>query len=130
MSVNYNYLGVGVAYRPSSGETFASVVLIESPDRTGARAAASGAVVDGTDILWSWRGWDPPLQSQAAGLGDFTIQLRTVRRAWVTIDRDVTGTARSTPNRHGGHWYGLRVRARDLAGNVGPWSRERRVWLP
>jgi hypothetical protein len=130
MSAKYNYLGVGVAYRPSSGETFTSVVLTESPDRTGARAAVSGAVAAGTDIHWSWRGWDPPLQSHTAGLGDFTVQLRTDRGAWVTVARDVTVTARSTPNRDGGHWYGLRVRARDGAGNVGPWSRERRVWLP
>ena len=130
MSANYNYLGVGVAYRPSTGKTFASVVLAESPDRTGARAAVSGAVVAGTDILWSWCGWDPPLQRHTAGLGDFTVQLRTDRGAWVTIARDVTVTAQSSPDRDGGHWYGLRVRARDGAGNVGPWSRERRVWLP
>jgi uncharacterized protein YkwD len=130
MGANYNYLGVGVAYRPGSGESFASVVLTESPDRTGARAAVSGAVAADTDILWSWRGWDPSLQSHTAGLGDFTVQLRTDRGVWVTIARDVTVTARSTPNRDGGHWYGLRVRARDGAGNVGPWSRERRVWLP
>jgi uncharacterized protein YkwD len=130
MSASYNYLGVGFVYRPSSGLTFASVVLTESPDRTGARAAVAGAVVSGDDIRWSWRGWDPPLQTHTAGLRDFTVQLRMDRGAWVTIARALTATARSSLNRARGHWYGLRVRARDRAGNVGPWSRERRVWLP
>ncbi|HEX7950436.1 MAG TPA: CAP domain-containing protein [Candidatus Limnocylindrales bacterium] len=130
MSAGYNYLGIGLAYRSSSGVTFASVVLTESPDRTGARAAATGAVVSGSDIRWSWRGWDPPLQTHTAGLRDFTLQLRVDRGAWVTIGSGLTATARTTLNRSGGHWYGLRVRARDRAGNVGPWSRELRVWLP
>ncbi len=130
MSAGYNYLGVGLAARSSSGVTFASVVLIEGPDRTGARAAVAGAVVSGSDIRWSWRGWDPPLQTHTAGLRDFTLQLRTDRGVWVTIGSGVTAAARSTLNRARGHWYGLRVRARDRAGNVGPWSRERRVWLP
>jgi uncharacterized protein YkwD len=129
MSARYNYLGVGLAYA-SSGVTFASVVLTESPDRTGARAAVSGARVSGNDIRWSWRGWDPPLQTHTAGLRDFTLQLRRDSDAWVTIGSGLTTTARSTLDRAHGHWYGLRVRARDRAGNIGPWSREFRVWLP
>jgi hypothetical protein len=130
MSARYNYLGVGVVYKPSSGLSYSSVVLTESPDRTGARAAVSSAQVSGTSIRWTWRGWDPPLQSHTAGLRDFTLQLRQDRGVWVTIRAAVTGTAQSTLNRARGHWYGLRVRARDRAGNLGPWSRERRVWLP
>ena len=130
MSARYNYLGIGSDYRSSSGVTFASVVLAESPDRTGARASVAGAVVSGDDIRWSWRGWDVPLQSHTSGLGDFTLQLRQDRGSWATIGSGLTATARSTLNRDGGHWYGLRVQARDRAGNVGPWSRELRVWLP
>jgi uncharacterized protein YkwD len=130
MSARYNYLGVGLAYRASSGLTYSSVVLTESPDRIGALAAVAGALVSGNGIRWSWRGWDPPLQTHTAGLRDFTLQLRTDRGAWETIGTAVTATARSTLNRVRGHWYGLRVRARDRAGNVGPWSRELRVWLP
>lgn len=129
MSARYNYLGVGLA-SASSGFTYASVVLTESPDRTGARAAVSGASVSGTDIRWSWRGWDPPLQTHTAGLRDYTLQLRQDRAAWVTIGSGLTATARSTLDRARGHWYGLRVGATDRAGNVGPWSREFRVWLP
>ena len=130
MSARYNYLGVGLADRPSPGVTFASVVLTESPDRTGPRAVVAGAVVAGNDIRWSWRGSDPPLQTHTAGLHDFTLQFREDQGAWITIASGLTASARSTLDRDPGHWYGLRVRARDRAGNVGPWSRERRVWLP
>ena len=129
MSGKFNYIGVGLV-EASSGVTFASVVMTESPDRTGARATVTGAVVSANDIRWSWRGWDPPLQTHTAGLRDFTLQLRRDRDAWVTIGSGLTTTARSTLDRARGHWYGARVRARDRAGNVGPWSREFRVWLP
>jgi len=130
MSADYNYLGVGLVYRASSGVTYGSVVMTESEDRTGAQAAILGAVVAGDDVRWSWRGWDPQLQTHTAGLRDFSVQLRMDRGAWATIAGGTAVTARSTLNRVRGHWYGLRVRARDLAGNVGPWSREFRVWLP
>ena len=130
LSARYNYVGVGIAYRASSGLSYASVVLTESPDRTGAGASVTGALVFGNAIRWSWRGSDPPLQTHTAGLRDFTLQLRTDHGPWVTIARAVTATARTTPNLAHGHWYGLRVRASDRVGNVGPWSRERRVWLP
>lgn len=130
MSDRYNYLGVGIAYRPGSGLTFGSVVLAESPDGTGARAVVAGAVVSGNDIRWSWRGSDPPLQTRTAGLRDFTLQFRMDHGAWATIAGGLTVTARSTLNLVREHWYGVRVRARDRAGNVGPWSRELRVWLP
>lgn len=130
MSASFNYLGVGLAYEAGSGLAFASVVLTESPDRTGARASFVGATVTGDDIRWSWHGWDLPLQSHTAGLLDYDIQLRMDRTTWVTIAQATTVTSRSTLNRLRGHWYGFRARARDQAGNVGPWSRERRLWLP
>jgi uncharacterized protein YkwD len=130
MSARYNYLGIGFAYRASSGVTFASVVLTESPDRTGASAAMAGALVSGNDIRWSWRGGDVPLQTHTSGLRDFTLQWRMDRGTWATIGSGVTATSRWTSDHARGHWYGLRVRARDRAGNTGPWSRELRVWLP
>jgi uncharacterized protein YkwD len=130
MSERSNYVGIGLAYRPDSGVTFASVVLSESPDRTGACAAIAGAIVSGDDIRWSWRGWDTPLQTHMAGLRDFTLQLRRDLGAWLTIGSGLTATALTLADRTRGHWYGLRVRARDRVGNVGAWSREFRVWLP
>jgi uncharacterized protein YkwD len=130
MSPGYNYLGVGLAAAAGSGVTFASVVLTESPDRTGAQAVMAGTAVSTDDIRWSWRGWDPLLQTHTAGVRDFSVQLRMDRGAWVTIANGTSAQDRSTLNRIRGHWYGMRVRARDRAGNVGPWSRELRVWLP
>ena len=128
-SGEFNYLGIGLAVS-GSGLTYGSVVLTESRDRTGARATMTGARVSGDDVRWTWRGVDPPLQSHTAGLRSFAVQQRTDRGSWVTVATSTTTTARSVANRPGGHWYGLRVRARDRAGNAGPWSSELRVWVP
>ena len=128
-SGSFNYLGIGLA-RSGSGRTYGSIVLTESKDRTGARAWFVSATVSGGDVRWFWRGSDPLLQTHTAGLRDFAVQQRTDRGAWVTVSRATTSTRRTAVNRSGGHWYGLRVRARDRAGNVGPWSAELRVWLP
>jgi uncharacterized protein YkwD len=128
-SGTFNYLGIGLA-RSGSGRTYGSIVLTESKDRTGARATMVSATVTGDDVRWTWRGSDPLLQTHTAGLRDFAVQQRTDRGAWTTVSKATTSTARSATNRPGGHWYGLRVRARDRAGNVGPWSAELRVWVP
>ena len=128
-SGSFNYLGIGLA-RSGSGRTYGSIVLTEAKDRTGARARMVSATVSGDDVRWSWRGSDPLLQTHTAGLRDFAVQQRTDRGAWVTVSRATTSTRRTAVNRPRGHWYGLRVRARDRAGNVGPWSAELRVWVP
>ena len=130
MSDHFNYLGVGMAYRSSNGRTFGSIVLTEAKDHTGARAAVVSATRRGDSIRWTWKGWDPALQTHTAGLRDFTVQVRRGRGTWVTVARNTTATARTSWNRAHGHWYGLRVRARDRLGNIGPWSAERRVWVP
>lgn len=129
MSDSFNYLGIGLA-ASSSGLTYGSIVLTESRDGTAARGAMVRATVSGDDVRWTWRGYDPALQTHTAGLRDFAVQQRTDRGSWVTVINSTTGTARSAVNRARGHWYGLRVRARDRAGNVGPWSPELRVWVP
>lgn len=129
VSGSFNYLGVGTA-RSGSGRTYGSIVLTESKDRTGARGTMVSATVVGDDVRWTWRGADPLLQTHTAGLRDFAVQQRTDKGTWVTVSAATTNTSRTAVNRSGGHWYGLRVRARDRAGNVGPWSTERRVWVP
>lgn len=128
-SSSFNYLGVGLAYS-SSGLTYGSIVLTESNDRTGARAKMVNASISGDDVRWTWRGADPPMQTHMAGLRDFVVQQRTDDGEWATVISSTTRTARSASNLAGGHWYGLRVQARDRAGNVGPWSAELRVWVP
>jgi hypothetical protein len=129
MSGSFNYLGIGMA-QSGSGRTYGSIVLTESKDRTGARATMLSATVSGDDVRWTWRGSDPLLQTHTAGLRDFAVQQRTDSGAWATVTSATTSTSRTAANRPGGHWYGLRVRARDRAGNIGPWSAERRVWVP
>lgn len=128
-SSSFNYLGVGLAVS-ASGVTYGSIVLTESRDRTGARGTMVGATVSGDDVRWTWRGSDPRLQTHTAGLRDFAVQQRTDGGSWVTVSTATTSTARSAINRARRHWYGLRVRARDRAGNVGPWSAELRIWVP
>lgn len=128
-SSTFNYLGIGVTVS-SSGLTYGSIVLTASKDRTGARATMVNGTVSGDDVHWTWRGSDPALQTHTAGFRDFTVQQRTDRGAWVTVSTGTTSTARSAVNRARGHWYGLRVRGRDQAANVGPWSPELRVWVP
>jgi hypothetical protein len=128
-SGKFNYLGIGLAVS-GSGRTYGSIVLTESKDRTGARGTVTEATVAGDDVHWTWRGVDPALQTHTAGLRDFAVQQRTDRGTWVTVSTATRSTARTAFNRARGHWYGLRVRARDRAGNVGPWSPELRVWVP
>ena len=130
MSDRLNYVGVGLAYRSTDHRLFGSVVLTESKDHTGARAIVTGATRTGDDIVWTWSAWDLALQTHTAGLRDITVQMRRDRGAWVTILAHTTRTSRLSPNKVHGHWYGLRVRATDKRGNVGPWSAERRVWVP
>lgn len=128
-STSFNYLGIGLAYS-TSGLTYGSIVLTESRDRTGAHANMVKVTVSGDDVRWTWRGSDPLLQTHTAGLRDFAVQQRTDRGGWATVSTGTTSTSRSALNRARGHWYGLRVRGRDRAGNVGPWSAELRVRVP
>ena len=129
MSDSFNYLGIGLA-ATSDGVTYGSILLMESNDVTGARGTMLAARVSGDDVRWTWRGTDPLLQSHTAGLRDFAVQRRMDRGPWMGVISSTTSTARTTSNLARGHWYGFRVRARDRAGNVGPWSPELRVWVP
>ena len=128
-SSSFNYLGIGLAVS-SSGRTYGSIVLTESKDRTGGKATLTAGSVSGDDVQWSWSGSETALQTHTAGLRDFVVQQRTDTGGWVTVSTGTTSTSRTAINRARGHWYGLRVRARDRAGNVGPWTAELRVWVP
>lgn len=131
MSSHYNYIGVGLAYRSSNHKTFGAIVVTESKDRSGAGAVMlSRDVAGGVNLHWRWRGWDPALQTHTAGLRNFTVQQRTDNGPWVTVAKSTTSSSRSTFNKPRGHWYGVRVRATDRAGNVGAWTAESRIWVP
>jgi Cysteine-rich secretory protein family len=130
MSANYNYIGVGIAYRASNNKTFSSLVFTESRDLTGARAVMEGASHNGGDSTWVWRGWDPVLQTHTSGLKSYDVQTRVDSGSWHAAASRTTATKRSWNGLASGHTYGMRVRARDKAGNVGPWSSELRVRIP
>jgi uncharacterized protein YkwD len=128
MSSSFNYVGAGLAYRSSNGRTYASIVFSESPDHTAARASVLRVSRSGDDVTWTWTGYDPVLQTHTAGLRDFDVQVRRGSNAWTTFRNDTTTRALTLYDRSG--TYGLRVRARDRRGNVGPWTAELRVWIP
>lgn len=130
MSDRFNYIGIGLAYRSSNQRTYASAVMSESPDHTKARARVTRTARSGDDLRWDWTGYDPRLQTHTAGLRDFDVQYRVGSGSWATLRSDTTSTELSLANRSGGRWYGIRVRATDRRGNVGPWSPESRIWVP
>jgi uncharacterized protein YkwD len=130
MSNDYNYVGFGVAYRSANGATFAAGVLTESNDRTKPTAKMRSVSRSGTTLSWTWSGADTKLQRRTAGLRNFDVQYRVDGGAWKTIRSGTTARSLSLSERGGGHWYGLRVRARDGQGNLSPYTAEKRVWVP
>ena len=86
---------------------------------------------NGDDATWSWRGCDPvaPDAYRRAGV---VRRPGPGRRRQLADGRDedrprprAPGTASTS-----GHTYGMRVRARDRAGNIGPWTAEMRSGCP
>jgi hypothetical protein len=121
MSSRFNYVGVGFAYRSSNGKTFGSIIFTESRDITNAIARMDSARPSGNSATWNWHGWDPLLQTHLAGLHSYDVQIRIDSGDWRTLMSKTTATSRSITGTSG-HAYGLRVRARDKAGNIGRWS--------
>jgi uncharacterized protein YkwD len=130
MSSTSNYMGVGVAYRSSNGRTYASAVLSESRDRTKPWAKMVGSSRSGTTVAWSWTGADIGLQTHTAGLKSFDVQYRVGSGTWTTIRSGTTARSLSLGSRAHGHWYGLRVRARDNLGYLSTYTAEVRIWVP
>jgi hypothetical protein len=129
-SGSYNYIGIGLSYRSSNHRWYASLILTESPDVTPPRASVESGTRDGNDVSWTWRGWDPDLQTHTSGVDDFDVQLRRDSGPWTPLLTGTVGTAKTREGFGAGHWYGVRVRASDNRGNIGPWSAELRVWVP
>src|SRR5262249_20378616 len=113
--------GVGFAYRSSNGKTFGSIIFTESRDITNAIAHIDGAWTSGNTGTWTWRGWDPVLQTHMAGLHSYDVQIRTDSGSWRTLMSKTSATSRSVGGLSSGHSYTLRVRARDKVGNIGRW---------
>lgn len=127
---NYNYVGIGVAYRSSNRTTWASIVFTDSRDHTGAVAKNGTVAAQGTTVSFSWSGYDWKLQTRTAGLRSFDLQYRVDGGSWRTLRNDTATTSVTLTSRARGHWYGFRVQAADRRGNLGAWTREAKVYVP
>ncbi len=130
MSPKFNYIGIGMTYRSSTGRTFGDVVMIDGPDRTPPGAAMVSVSRSGDDVRWVWRGWDATLQTRTSGVSRYSVQYRVDSGAFTTVVSSTTAITRYSTNRAHGHYHGVRVRAMDAAGNWGAWSSEMRIWVP
>jgi uncharacterized protein YkwD len=130
MSNDFNYVGMGLAYRSSAHKTFGSLVFTESPDHTGARASFTSGTRNGDDVRWSWTGSDVRLQTHTAGLRDYDVQYRVGSGSWVTLRNNTTSTSILLTNRAHGRSYSLRVRATDRRGNYGYWTAGLSIYVP
>jgi len=129
MSSRYNYIGLGFAYRSSSGATYASVIETESPDHSAPRRWFTGAWRSGTTIGWSWSGADLALQTHTAGLRSYDVSYRRNDGSWVRLRSGTTTRSLSLSGRVHGHTYYLAIRARDWAGNVSSWTTKS-IYVP
>ena len=75
-SSHYNYIGIGFAYRPSNGTTWASIVFADSKDHTAPLVARNGRHARGRTVTFAWRGHDRVLQTREAGFGSFDVDPR------------------------------------------------------
>ncbi|HEX5826510.1 MAG TPA: CAP domain-containing protein [Candidatus Limnocylindrales bacterium] len=125
----FNYVGIGVAYRSSNRQTFASIVFTDSRDHTRPVATLTGATLQGTTIDLTWSGYDPRLQVRTAGLHSFDVQQRVDGGTWTTILDDTTLRALTLADRVRGHVYEYRVRSKDRKGNLATWTSVRSVSL-
>jgi len=120
-STTFNYIGIGVTYRPANRTTYASILFLEGPDRTMPIAGWTGVSLIGRTVHWGWTAYDPILQSHLAGVKNYDVELRVNNGAWGLLRSASTGGSCTMPNRAPGSTWALRVRARDNAGNVSRW---------
>jgi uncharacterized protein YkwD len=120
-STTFNYIGIGVTYRPANRTTYASILFLEGPDRTMPIPSWTGVSLAGRTIHWGWTAYDPILQSHLAGVKNYDVELQVNHGAWGLLRSASTGLSCSMPNERPGSTWALRVRARDNAGNVSRW---------
>ena len=130
MSSQFNYIGIGTAYRSASATTYATIAFLEGADRTAPWGRMRTKSVSGTTIRFTWAGSDPLLQTHTAGLRDFNVRYRVDGGAWTQVRTATTATSITLSSRRHGHYYWVRVQARDRQGNLSSWSAGLRVWVP
>ncbi len=130
MSTGFNYFGIGVGYRWTGRATYASIVFSDSADHTRPAPRMTHRSLTGRSIAFSWGGVDVALQRRTSGLRSYDVEYRVDGAPWTTIKSGTRTTSITLRNRTPGHYYWLRVRARDWAGNVSAWTSPLHVWVP
>jgi uncharacterized protein YkwD len=120
-SNTFNYIGIGITYRPANGTTYASILFLEGPDRSLPIASLTNGSVNGGTVQWGWTAHDPILQTHTAGVKDYDIELRSNNGSWRMIRANSVTLSYTLRNQLPGSTWALRVRARDNAGNVSGW---------
>jgi uncharacterized protein YkwD len=128
-SRTYNYIGIGTV-QAADGTTWVAAIMTESLDRTAPVASNGSLTRSGRDLVFTWSGSDPRLQTHTAGLRSFDIQMRLDGGSWRTVRDNTTRTRAVFPDRARGHWYGFRVQAADRRGTLSRWTSETRIWVP
>jgi uncharacterized protein YkwD len=128
-SSTYNYMGVGIVLG-SDGQTWSSILFTQSPDHTRPVARTTGLSRSGTTVTYSWRGYDPVLQTLTAGIRSYDVEYRIGNGPWRLIRSGTTATRLRLYNRPHHRYYGFRVRTRDRRGNLSAWTAARRIWVP
>jgi len=123
VSKDFNYAGFGMVVSPTTGRRYWAGVFLKGPDRTGAHAGVTSVAstpVDGgkARVVLRWSGSDPRLQVLTSGLAVYEIQRRSPGGTWYSYGITTSTSAVRTWTR--GLTYQFRVRARDHAGNWGP----------
>ena len=125
----YNYVGIGAA-QGADGTTWVAAIMTESRDHTAPVARNRSVIRSGSDVIFTWSGFDRRLQTHTAGLRSFDVQMRRDGGSWRTVRDNTTRTRASFPDRTRGHWYGFRVQAADRRGTLSRWTSEIRIWVP
>jgi hypothetical protein len=124
VSTGYNYIGFGAAVS-ATGRRYYAGLFVREPDETGAWAkfgTISKRSVDSANsrVTIRWSGGDRRLQVLTSGLRYFQVQRRRVGGEWRSWK--VTTATRRTVTWSKSWDREVRVRARDRAGNWGPWK--------
>ena len=130
MSPDFDYVGVGIGYRPANAGTFSSIVFVESRDMTPPVVKMLSATRSGTTIVFTWRGADVALQNHTSGLKGFDVEYHRDGRTWRIIRTGTLATYLRLTGRVHRHTYYVRIRGVDKAGNVSRWSATMRIWVP
>ena len=111
MSSRYNYVGIGLAFRSSTGQTSGPSSSRRVATSRGRRHRWSTSRGPVATLTWRWTGADAPLQTHTAGLATYRVEARVGSGAWTSVrprpprprERSTVapGTGTGSGSRHG-----------------------------